>query len=45
MKVALKITSLVLFCWPMSSEVDVGGVAVELEPSHQDSITIHFVAV
>jgi len=26
-------------CWPMTSEVDVGGMAVEVEPSHQYSIT------
>ena len=29
----------VTLCWPRISEVDVGGMAVEVEPSH------HFVAV
>jgi len=29
----------VLLCWPMASEADVGGQAVEVEPSHQYSIT------
>jgi len=27
----------ILLCWPMMSEADVGGVAVEFEPSHQSS--------
>ena len=24
-----------LLCWPMMSETDVGGMAVEIEPSHK----------
>jgi len=27
----------VLLCWPVSSDVDVDGMAVEVEPSHQYS--------
>ena len=27
-----------LLCWPTVSEVDVGGTAVEVEPSHQCSV-------
>ena len=34
-KVALKVMPPVLLCWPMMSEVDVGGVAAEVEPSCQ----------
>ena len=26
-------------CWPMTSEVDVGGIVIETEPFHQHSIT------
>lgn len=33
----------VLFCWPMTSEMDVGGTAAEGEPSHQ--YLLHVVAV
>ena len=29
----------VLWCWPTMSEMDVGGTAVEVEPSHQCSVT------
>ena len=29
----------ILLCWPMTSKTDVGGMAVEVEPSHQYSIT------
>jgi len=28
-----------LLCWHMMSEADVGGMAVDIEPSHQYSIT------
>ena len=28
-----------LLCWPMMSEVDVGGMVAETEPSHQYSVT------
>ena len=36
---ALKVVPPILWCWPMMSEADVGGMAVEVEPSHQYSIT------
>ena len=29
-----------LLCWPTTSEVAVSGMAVEIEPSHQYSITL-----
>ena len=35
----LKAVPPILLCWPMMSEADVGGMAVEVEPSHQYSIT------
>jgi len=31
--------ALILLCWPITSEADGGGMAVEAEPSHQYSIT------
>ncbi len=43
MRAALKVMPPILLCWPMMSEVDVGGMAVEVEPS--PSIPLHFVAV
>ena len=39
LKAAPKVMPPVLLCWSMTSEVDVGGMAVEDEPSHQHSIT------
>ena len=39
MRAALKVMSPILLCWPMTSEVDVGGTAVDAEPSRQYSIT------
>ena len=39
MRVALKVMPAVLLHWPMMSEVDVGGMAVEVDPSHQYSVT------
>lgn len=39
MRDALKVIPLILLCGPMTSEVDVGGMAVEAEHSHQHSIT------
>ena len=33
---------LILLCWPTTSEVDVGRLAVESESSHQHSITCGF---
>jgi len=37
-RAALKVMHSILLCWPMTSEVDVGGTTVEAEPSHQYSI-------
>ena len=39
MRAALKVMPPILFFWPTMSEVDVDGMAVEVEPSNQDSIT------
>jgi len=39
-RAALKVLSSVLLCLPMASEVDVGGMAVEVESSHQYSINV-----
>ena len=36
MKVAPKVMPPILLCTPMMLEVDVGGMAVEAEPFHQD---------
>ena len=35
MKAALKVVPLILWCWPTVSEADIGGMAVEAEPSQQ----------
>jgi len=32
----------ILLCWLTTSEVDVGGMAVKIEPSHQYPITFCF---
>ena len=37
-RTALKVMPPVLFCWPMTSEVDVGDMAVETEHSHNYSV-------
>ena len=42
MRSALKVMPAILLCWPMTSEVDAGGMAVELELSV--NIPLHFVA-
>ena len=34
-RAALKVVPLILLCWPTTSEVDAGGTAVAVEPSHQ----------
>jgi len=34
-----KVTPPILLCWPTISQVNVGGMAVEVEHSHQHSIT------
>ena len=38
MRAAPKVMPPILLCWPMTSEVDVGGMAVEVEPSRQYSV-------
>jgi len=38
-KAALKVMPPILFCWIMTSVVDVGVMTVKDEPSHQHSIT------
>ena len=38
-RAAPKVTSLILLCWPPMSEADAGGMAMEVEPSHQYSVT------
>ena len=40
MRAALKVMPPVLLCWPMMSEADVGGMAVEDQPSHQNCLTV-----
>jgi len=39
MKAALKVIPPISLCWPLTLEVDVGGMAVEVEPSCQYSVT------
>ena len=39
MRTAPKVMPLILLSWPMTSEVDVVGIAVDSDPSHQYSIT------
>ena len=39
MRATPKVMSPILLCWPMMSQADSGGMAVEVEPSHQYSIT------
>ena len=39
MRAALKIMPPILLCWPATSELDAGDMAVEAEFSHQYSIT------
>jgi len=34
MRAALKVMPPILLCWPKMSEEDVGGMEVEVEPSH-----------
>ena len=42
MMAAPKIMPLVLLHWPTTSEVDIGGTAVEVEPSHQYSVIANY---
>ena len=42
MRVALKVMPPVLLCWPRISEMYVGGMAVEVESSHQCSVKFCF---
>ena len=37
-RMAPKVTRAILLCWPTTSEADVGGMAVRVEPSHQYSV-------
>ena len=39
---ALQVMPPILFCWPLTSAVDVGGMTVEVEPSHSFSVTCCF---
>ena len=39
MRAALKIMPPILWCWPLTADVHVGGMAVEVEPSQQYSVT------
>ena len=39
MSVDSKVMPPILLYWPMMSEADAGGMAVEVEPSHQYSVT------
>ena len=39
MRAALKVMPPILLCWPMTSEADVGGTAVGVEPSPQYPVT------
>ena len=39
MRTALKVKPPILFCWPTMSDRNTGAMAVEGEPSHQESIT------
>lgn len=41
-KSALKVMSPILLCWPTTSELDVGVMAVEVESSSQYSFTFCF---
>ena len=39
MRAAPKVMPPILSCWPMMSEMDVGGMAVEVEPVYQYPVT------
>lgn len=39
---ALKVTFPILLHWPMTPEADVGGRAVDTEPSHQYAVTFYW---
>lgn len=39
MRAVLQVTPPILLCWPVTSEADVGGMRVEVELSHEYSIT------
>ena len=40
LRAALKVMPLIVWCWPMTSEADAGGVAVGAKPSHRYSMTL-----
>ena len=41
MRAAPKVMPPVLLCWPMTSQVNVGGMAVEVESSCQYLVMLH----
>jgi len=41
MKDAPKVMPPILLCWPMTSETDVDGMAIEIEPSLPYSVTFY----
>lgn len=41
-RTAPKVMPPILLCWPTMSETDVGGMAGEIEPPHQYSVTFCF---
>ena len=45
MRAALKVMPPILLCQPMTSEADVSGMAVEVEPPRQYSITFYYCAM
>jgi len=40
MRAVLKVMPPILLCWHTTLEADVGGMAAEVEPSHQYPITL-----
>jgi len=45
MRATVKVTRPILLCWPATSEMDVGGMAVEAERSQQYSVTLCYCAI
>jgi len=39
-RATLKVLSSILLSWPMTSEVDAGGMVVKVEPSHQHPVLL-----
>lgn len=44
-RAALKVVYSILLCRPMTSEVDIDGMAVAVEPSHKYSITFYYCVI